>query len=91
MMVTINIQLPDALAEKARVAGILTDEKIAALIEAELRRRLEAAAASLLEVEERRPPPAPRENIRDMTEGEFMRMVNEDIREQRAKRWTRNT
>lgn len=44
-MISINVrvELPDELERKARAAGLLTSEKIAALIEAEVERQRDAA------------------------------------------------
>jgi hypothetical protein len=87
-MVMIDIQLPEGLAEKARAAGLLTSEKIAALLEAELARQRQAAAGRLLEATDDLQAAA-REDFGDMTEEEFMQMINEDIRAVREAKRTR--
>jgi len=46
-MVMITIQLPQAIEDKARELGILTEEKIARLIEAEIERQREEAIVEL--------------------------------------------
>jgi post-segregation antitoxin (ccd killing protein) len=49
-MVMINLQLPEDVEEKARAAGLLTSEKIAELIEAELDRQRQEAWQRLSQI-----------------------------------------
>ena len=86
-MVIIDIQLPQELADKARAAGLLTSEKIAALLEAELERRRQAAERLLETMDSLRE--VAREDFGGMTEEEFMRMVNEDVHAVRAAKQAR--
>lgn len=50
MMVTINVRLPDELTEQARSLGLLTDEKLAEMIRAEIWRKRQAAWTELKEM-----------------------------------------
>jgi hypothetical protein len=81
MSVQITVELPETLAEEARAAGILSNERIAALLEMELRRenawnRLNAAAAQV------RQSAAP--DLGALSEEEIMQLVDEEIDLMRA-------
>lgn len=82
-MVLIDIQLSEELAEKARNAGLLTSEKIAELLEAELLRQRQEAAERMFKIMDELQA-ATREEFGHMTEDEFMEMVNEIVHEVRA-------
>jgi hypothetical protein len=51
--VTLRVELPRAVEEQARTLGILTSEKMAELIAAEVERQRQAAAARLSETMDR--------------------------------------
>jgi hypothetical protein len=81
MGVNLTVQIPDALFEEARAAGILNDERIAALLAMELRReaawvRLSAAAKIIREAAE----PA----YGTLSDDEVMQLVDEEIHLMRA-------
>lgn len=81
MNVQITVDLPEALAEEARAAGILSNERIAALLEMELRRaaaweRLNAAAATVREAAEA--------DLGSLSDDEVMQLVDEEIDLMRA-------
>ena len=60
----ITLKLPEQLVKQARAAGILTDERIASLIEAELERsRRKAALAADIERLHNLQPPLTQEDI----------------------------
>jgi hypothetical protein len=48
-MVTVDFRLADDVAQKARSLGILNDESLGALVEAEIRRKRQEAGQRLLE------------------------------------------
>lgn len=52
MTQTIELRLPDEVAEQARSLGLLTDEKLTEMIEAEIWRKRQAAWAELKEMTE---------------------------------------
>jgi hypothetical protein len=81
MNVQVTVNLPEALVEEARAAGILSNERIAALLEMELRReaaweRLNAAAAQARE--------AAAADFGALSEDEVMQLVDEEIHLMRA-------
>lgn len=81
MGVNLTVQIPDALFEEARAAGIINDERIAALLAMELRReaawvRLNAAAEMIREAAE----PA----YGNLSDDEVMQLVDEEIHLMRA-------
>ena len=51
--VTVTVELPGSIEEKARTLGILTSEKMAELIAAEVERQRQEAAARLSETMDR--------------------------------------
>jgi len=77
-MTTIAVELPEDLAERARAAGLLTTQALAALLDEALRRR---AADRLLTMTE----PVCQAN-RDMTEAEVEALVEEAVRAARLRR-----
>ena len=79
-MARVTVELPDALASKARAAGILASAKVAELIREELRRR--EAAKELGEVMNRLQAVTDADDPK--TEEEQRRFVNEVIAEVRA-------
>lgn len=52
MTKTIELRLPDKVAEQARLLGLLTDEKLTEIIEAEIWRKRQAAWQELKEMTE---------------------------------------
>jgi roadblock/LC7 domain-containing protein len=79
--VTLTVELPKSLVEEARAAGILSDERLAALLEMELRRaaaweRFNAAAAMVRE--------AAASGYGELSEDEVMQLVDEEIHLMRA-------
>jgi hypothetical protein len=82
-MVLINVQLPEAVEEKARAAGLLTSEKIGELIEAELERQRQSATVETLEMMDRVSAKF-RAEYSHLTEDEALEMLNEWIDEARA-------
>jgi hypothetical protein len=81
MNVQVTVNLPEALVEEARAAGILSNERIAALLEMELRReaaweRLNAAASQARE--------AAAADFGALSEDEVMQLVDEEIHLMRA-------
>jgi hypothetical protein len=87
MNVQVTVDLPEALVEEARAAGILNNERIAALLEMELRReaaweRLNAAATQVRE--------AAAADFGSLSEDEVMQLVNEEIHLMRAEERARN-
>lgn len=81
MSVNLTVELPEDLYEEARAAGILSNERIAALVAMELRReaawkRLDAAAAIVRE--------AAQSEYGDLSDDEVMQLVDEEIHLMRA-------
>jgi hypothetical protein len=81
MTVNLSVEIPDDLFEEARTAGILNNERIAALLAMELRReaawnRLRNAAAIVRE--------SAQATYGDLSEDEVMQFVNEEIHLMRA-------
>lgn len=81
MSVSLTVELPEALVENARAAGILSNERIAALLEMELARqtaweRLLNTATIVRE--------SAADEYGDLSEDEVMRLVNEEIHIMRA-------
>lgn len=81
-MVMINLELPEEIEEKARAAGLLTSEKLAVLIEAELERQKQENWAALFTVMGELQGAA-REELDALPDDEFTGMVNEIVREVR--------
>ena len=80
-MLTFTVELPDALVEEVRAAGILTNEHIAALLQMELRRnqaweRLNAASAMAHE--------SFKAEYGVLSDDEVMQLVDEEIHLMRA-------
>lgn len=81
MNVQVTVELPEMLVQEARAAGILSNERIAALLEMELRReaawdRLNAAAAGVRE--------AAAADWGSLSDDEVMQLVDEEINLMRA-------
>ncbi len=79
--VNITIDLPDDIEQQARDAGLFTNEKIFDLIEAELERR---SSWNRLFGMMKQLQAATEADFGDMTEGEFIDMVNEIVHEVRV-------
>ncbi len=78
-MTTIQIQLPDELAQDAQAAGLLTPEAMAAMLREQLRKQ---AGESLRALWERMPP----EEITP----EIEQMIDDEVHAARAERRKRN-
>ena len=81
MNVQITVDLPEALVEEARAAGILNNERIAAILERELRReewweQLSSTAASVRE--------AAAEELASLSDDDIMRLVEAEIDQMRS-------
>jgi hypothetical protein len=81
MGIRLTFELPAALVEQARAAGILSNERIAALLKMELARqaaweRLNTAAAVIRE--------AAKAEYGDLSEEDVLRLVNEEIHTTRS-------
>ncbi len=81
MSVNLTVELPDELFEEAQAAGILSNERIAALVAMELRReaaweRLNAGAAEVRE--------AVKSEYGALSEDEVRQLVDEEIHLMRA-------
>jgi hypothetical protein len=79
-MTTVQIQLPDELAQDAKDAGLLTSEALAAMLRARLRRK--QTGESLRATWERMP-------LEELTP-EIEQMIDEEVRAVRAERRKRN-
>jgi hypothetical protein len=87
-MVMIAFELPEALAEQARAAGLLTDQAVREMLEAELKRR--QAWDRLFDIAEQiRTAAAP--DFAGMTEEEVMDIINEEVRAVREERLKNST
>lgn len=84
-MVMTNLQLPEDIEEKARAAGLLTSEKIAESIEAELNRQREEAWQNLSQTMDQISANF-RAEYPDLTDEDAQAMIDQWIREARAKR-----
>ena len=83
--VNLTLDLPENIEEKARAAGLLTSEKVFGLIEAELERqaswdRLFGMMKELQAVSEA--------DFGDLSEDEFVGMVNDIVHDIRAENTT---
>ena len=78
-MTTVQIQLPDELAQDAQAAGLLTPEAMAAMLREQLRKQ---AGESLRTMWERMPP-------EELTP-EIEQMIDDEVRAVRAERRKRN-
>jgi hypothetical protein len=78
-MTTVQIQLPDELAQNAQAAGLLTPEAMAAMLREQLRKQ---AGDSLQAMWQRMPP-------EELTP-EIEQMIDEEVRAARAERRKRN-
>jgi glutamyl-tRNA reductase len=87
-MVMIAFELPEALAEQARAAGLLTDEAIMEILEEKLEKRRQEAAERLWQIAKELQEAA-REDFAGMTEDEVMDMINEEVRAVREERFER--
>jgi len=81
MSVNLSVELPEELFEEARAAGILNNERIAALLAMELRReaawvRLSTAAEIVRE--------SAKSEYGDLSDDEVMQLVDEEIHLMRA-------
>jgi hypothetical protein len=81
--INLTLELPEALIERARAAGLLNSERIAALLEMELKRqsawqRINHAAELVRE--------AAAEDFGHLSEEEVMQMVNDEIHAMRAEK-----
>ncbi|MBZ0298663.1 MAG: hypothetical protein K8J31_02935 [Anaerolineae bacterium] len=83
--VDVILSLPEKLVERARARGVLSNERVAQLLEVEIERmeRWQSLDQSLEPVRE-----AFRGDHADMTEDEIMAMINEAVHEVRAERKT---
>ncbi len=78
-MTTVQITLPDQLAQEAQAAGLLTPEAMAAMLREQLRRQ---AGESLRAMWERMP--------REELTPEIEQMIDDEVRAVRAERRKRN-
>jgi hypothetical protein len=78
-MTTVQIQLPDDLAQDAQAAGLLTPEAMATMLREQLRKQ---AGESLRAMWERMPP-------EELTP-EVEQMIDDEVRAARAERRKRN-
>jgi hypothetical protein len=78
-MTTVQIQLPDELAQDAQAAGLLTPQAMAAMLREQLRKQ---AGESLHSMWERTPP-------EELTP-EIEQMIDDEVRAVRAERRKRN-
>jgi hypothetical protein len=78
-MTTVQIQLPDELAQNAQAAGLLTPDAMAAMLREQLRKQ---AGDSLQAMWQRMPP-------EELTP-EIEQMIDEEVRAARAERRKRN-
>jgi hypothetical protein len=78
-MTTVQIQLPDELAQDAQAAGLLTSEAMASMLRERLRKQ---AIEALRATWERMPP-------EELTP-EIEQMINDEVRAVRAERRKRN-
>ena len=81
MNVQITVDLPEALVEEARAAGILNNERIAAILERELRReesweQFSMSAASVRE--------AAADDLASLSDDDIMRLVEAEIDQMRS-------
>jgi hypothetical protein len=81
--VNVTVELPESLVEQARAAGILSNERIAALLEMELAR--EAAWNQLYQAADIVRESAASE-YGELSEDEVMQLVNEEIHIMRAEK-----
>jgi len=90
MTQTIELRLPDEVAEQARSLGLLTDEKLAEMIRAEIWRKRQAAWAELKEMLE--PVQADfRAEYSDLNDDAFMEMVQDEVLEVREEMYRERT
>ncbi len=80
-MVSISFQLSDELVEQAETSGLLTNEGITELLRAELERK---AVRAETEQMMQQLQAAAHAEFGDMTEAEFLAMVNEEVKSVRA-------
>lgn len=78
-MTTVQIQLPDELAQEAQAAGLLTPEAMAAMLREQLRKQ---AGESLRAMWERMP--------QEELTPEIEQMIDEEVHAMRAERRKRN-
>jgi predicted component of type VI protein secretion system len=80
MMVTIMIELDEAIARQAQAVGLLTSESLNALLEAQIEARRKEAAANLLEMMDKMAAHM-RAQYPDLTDDEAQRMIDAWIAE----------
>jgi post-segregation antitoxin (ccd killing protein) len=80
MNVQVTVDLPESLVEEARAAGLLNSERIAILLEQELKREAawEQFSASAAEIR------ASAEELNGLSDDEIMKLVDEEIDQMRA-------
>ncbi len=80
MNVQVTVDLPESLVEEARAAGLLNGERLATLLEQELKREAawEQFSASAADIR------AAADDLEGLTDDEIMKLVDEEIEQMRA-------